>query len=57
MAEPVPVHRQKKLFDDTREAEKVLHYLAGLKVAELGLLVLPVLAHSALHSLRERHSE
>ena len=55
VAEPVPAHRQKKLFDDTREAEKVLHYLAGLKTAELGLLVLPVLTHCAVHALRERH--
>ena len=54
-AEPVPAHRQKKLFDDTREAEKVLHYLAGLKTAELGLLVLPVLIHCAIHALKEKH--
>ena len=55
VAEPVPAHCQKKLFDDTREAEKVLHYLAGLKTAELGLLVLPILTHCAVHALRERH--
>ena len=55
VAEPVPAHRQKQLFDDTREAEKVLHYLAGLKTAELGLLVLPPLAHCAVHALRQRH--
>ena len=55
VAGPVPAHRQKKLFDDTREAEKVLHYLAGLKTAELGLLVLPILTHCAVHTLRERH--
>ena len=54
-AEPIPVHRQKKLFDDTREAEKILHYLAGLKVAELGLLVLPVLTHCAIQALQEKH--
>ena len=55
MAEALPVHRQKKLFDDTREAEKVLHYLAGLKTAELGLLVLPVLVHSAIQALQDKH--
>ena len=49
------MHRQKKLFDDTREAEKVLHYLAGLKTAELGLLVLPVLVHSAIQALQDKH--
>ena len=56
-AEPVPAHRQKRLFDDTREAEKVLHYLAGLKTAELGLLVLPVLTHCSIQALREKHGE
>ena len=55
VAEALPVHRQKKLFDDTREAEKVLHYLAGLKTAELGLLVLPVLVHSAIQALQDKH--
>ena len=54
-AEPVPAHRQKKLFDDTREAEKVLHYLAELKIAELGLLLLPVLSHCAIQALKEKH--
>ena len=54
-AEPVPAHRQKKLFNDTREAEKVLHYLAGLKTAELGLLVLPLLTHCAIHALKDKH--
>lgn len=55
VAEPIPVYKQKKLFDDTREAEKVLHYLAGLKTAELGLLVLPVLTHCAIEALQEKH--
>ena len=55
IAEPIPSHKQKKLFDDTREAEKVLHYLAGLKTAELALLVLPVLMHCAVQVLQEKH--
>merc|ERR1739838_648318 len=27
---PVPAHRQKRLFDDTREAEQVLHWLGEM---------------------------
>ena len=30
-AKPVPARRQKRLFDDTREAEKVIQFLAQLK--------------------------
>ena len=55
VAEGIPTHRQKRLFDDTKEAEKVLHYLAGLKTAELGLLVLPVLTHCAIQVLKDKH--
>ena len=55
IAEPLPSHKQKKLFNDTREAEKVLHYLAGLKTAELARLVLPVLMHCAVQVLQDKH--
>ena len=55
MAEPLPAHRQKRLFNDTREAEKILHYLAELKVAELSLLTLPVLMHCAVKTLQRKH--
>jgi Rab3 GTPase-activating protein catalytic subunit len=30
-AKPVPAQRQKRLFDDTREAEKAIQFLAQLK--------------------------
>ena len=33
-AKPVPARRQKRLFDDTREAEKSLQYLSALKPGE-----------------------
>ena len=56
-AAPLPVNRQKKLFDDTKEAEKVLHYLAGLPPGELTVMLLPVLLHTALTALEERLSE
>lgn len=34
-AKPVPAHRQKRLFDDTREAEKVLQFLDHRTIAQV----------------------
>ena len=34
-AKPVPARRQKRLFDDTREAEKVGHWLTMLVLSEM----------------------
>ena len=42
-AKPVPARRQKRLFDDTREAEKVLQYLTALKPSEVAHMLMPVL--------------
>lgn len=56
-AKPVPAHRQKRLFDDTREAEKALHYLASKRLGQVGQLLLPVLAHAALVTLHEQKVE
>ncbi|XP_052237519.1 rab3 GTPase-activating protein catalytic subunit-like isoform X2 [Dreissena polymorpha] len=47
-ARPVPARRQKRLFDDTKEAEKVLHYLSSLKPADVVVLLMPCLLHAAL---------
>ncbi|XP_065051656.1 rab3 GTPase-activating protein catalytic subunit-like [Rhopilema esculentum] len=47
-AKPVPVRRQKRLFDDTKEAEKVLHFLANLKPAEIAMYLFPVSVHTAI---------
>ncbi|XP_061861173.1 rab3 GTPase-activating protein catalytic subunit isoform X4 [Colius striatus] len=47
-AKPVPARRQKRLFDDTREAEKVLHYLAIQKPADLARHLLPCVIHAAV---------
>ncbi|XP_021357732.1 rab3 GTPase-activating protein catalytic subunit-like [Mizuhopecten yessoensis] len=44
----IPARRQKRLFDDTKEAEKVLHFLSSMKPASLVLSLLPVLIHSAI---------
>ena len=54
---PLSIHRQKKLFDDTKEAEKVLHHLAGLTPGELTVMLLPVLLHCAVTALQRRLSE
>ena len=51
-AKPVPVTRQKRIFDDTKEAEKVLHFLANLKPGEVAQLVLPLCVHEALVVIR-----
>ena len=56
-AVPLPAYKQKRLFDDTREAEKVLHYLAGFKVCDLALSVMPMVLHAALESLNTRQSK
>ncbi|XP_074642793.1 rab3 GTPase-activating protein catalytic subunit-like isoform X2 [Tubulanus polymorphus] len=47
-AKPLPARRQKRLFDDTKEAEKVLHFLAALKPAEVALHLMPCLIQSAI---------
>lgn len=52
-AKPVPALRQKRLFDETREAEKALHFLESQTPASSGMLVLPVLAHAAIEKLAE----
>ncbi|XP_018336136.1 rab3 GTPase-activating protein catalytic subunit-like [Agrilus planipennis] len=50
---PVPANRQKRLFDDTREAEKVLHFLDSRNLSQIVELLLPVLSHVALLRLYE----
>ncbi|XP_006011569.1 rab3 GTPase-activating protein catalytic subunit isoform X2 [Latimeria chalumnae] len=52
-AKPVPARRQRRLFDDTREAEKVLHYLAVQKPADLTRHLLPCIIHAAVLKVKE----
>lgn len=52
-AKPVPASRQKRLFDDTREAEKVLHFLDSRTVSQVAEMLLPVLGHVALSRVYE----
>ncbi|XP_020803187.1 rab3 GTPase-activating protein catalytic subunit [Drosophila serrata] len=50
-AQAVPVNRQKRLFDDTNEALKVLHYLETRKMHEIYQLTIVPLLHSAILKL------
>uniref|UniRef100_A0A4W5LBV1 Rab3 GTPase-activating protein catalytic subunit n=1 Tax=Hucho hucho TaxID=62062 RepID=A0A4W5LBV1_9TELE len=56
-ARTTPARRQKRLFDDTKEAEKVLHYLAVQKPADLTRHLLPCILHVAILKEREEESE
>jgi hypothetical protein len=46
-ARAVPAHRQRRLFDETREAEKVVQFLAGLSPGDMAQLLLPTLLQAA----------
>jgi len=46
-ARSVPAHRQKRLFDETREAEKVLQFLTNLGPGDIAQLVLPTIMQAA----------
>ncbi|KAM6898865.1 rab3 GTPase-activating protein catalytic subunit isoform 1-T2 [Lycodopsis pacificus] len=55
-ARVTPARRQRRLFDDTKEAEKVLHYLAVQKPGDLTRHLLPCILHAALLKLKEEES-
>uniref|UniRef100_A0A8C6P016 Rab3 GTPase-activating protein catalytic subunit n=1 Tax=Nothobranchius furzeri TaxID=105023 RepID=A0A8C6P016_NOTFU len=48
-----PARRQRRLFDDTKEAEKILHYLTMQKPGDLARHLLPCLLHAALLKLQQ----
>ncbi|CAG0900347.1 unnamed protein product, partial [Cyprideis torosa] len=50
-AKPVPVKRQKRLFDDTKEALKVIGYLEKLKPGSLLRQLVPVLCLQAIRKI------
>lgn len=56
-SKPVPANRQKRLFDDTREAEKVLHFLDSRNPSIISNLLLPVLMQTALYRLSQESEE
>lgn len=53
-AKPVPARRQKRLFDDTKEAEKILHFFESQSIGAIVRLTLASLLHSALVAMREQ---
>uniref|UniRef100_A0A673HI06 Rab3 GTPase-activating protein catalytic subunit n=1 Tax=Sinocyclocheilus rhinocerous TaxID=307959 RepID=A0A673HI06_9TELE len=55
-AKATPARRQKRLFDDTKEAEKVLHYLALQKPSDLTLHLMPCVLHAALLKIKEEEA-
>ncbi|XP_008277552.1 rab3 GTPase-activating protein catalytic subunit [Stegastes partitus] len=55
-ARVTPARRQRRLFDDTKEAEKVLHYLAMQKPADVASHLLPCMIHAAILKLKEEES-
>ncbi|XP_077071939.1 rab3 GTPase-activating protein catalytic subunit isoform X5 [Siphateles boraxobius] len=55
-AKATPARRQKRLFDDTKEAEKVLHYLSVQKASDLTRHLLPCVLHAALLKIKEEES-
>ena len=50
-AKPVPARRQKRLFDDTKEAEKAIQYLANLRPGEFSQLMVPAFLQACVHRL------
>jgi len=52
-ARSVPVRRQKRLFDDTKEAEKVLHYLSNLNPSSIGLQLFPTVIQASVMRLNQ----
>merc|ERR1719427_2111213 len=52
-ARAVPARRQRRLFDDTREAEKVVTFLTGLNPGDLAQILLPTLLQAGHYRLLE----
>lgn len=53
-SKPVPIRRQKRLFDDTKEGEKVMLFLSSLNPCELSKHLLPMTFHHALSIVRQK---
>lgn len=56
-AKPVPARRQKRLFDDTKEAEKVLHFFESQTLGTIGQLIVPPLFHSSFIKLQKESED
>lgn len=51
-AKPVPARRQKRLFDDTKEAEKVMHFFESRNIGQIVKLTLAALFHTAILTVK-----
>ncbi|KAI5742807.1 hypothetical protein M8J77_011505 [Diaphorina citri] len=52
-AKPVPARRQRRLFNDTKEAEKILHLFECQSPGSVAVLLVPALIHGAVSRLLE----
>lgn len=48
-------HIQKRLFDDTKEAEKVMHFFESRNIGQIVQLTLAALYHTALLQIKVRY--
>ncbi|KAF7709908.1 rab3 GTPase-activating protein catalytic subunit isoform X2 [Silurus meridionalis] len=55
-AKATPARRQRRLFDETKEAERVLQYLAVQKPSDLTRHLLPCIVHAALLKVKEEEA-
>lgn len=55
-ARPIPAHRQRRLFDDTKEAEKVLHFLESVTIGQICQMTIGCLFHSVILRTIEEES-
>jgi Rab3 GTPase-activating protein catalytic subunit len=52
-AKPVPARRQKRLFDDTKESQKVLHFFETQTLGSIGQMTVAPLFHSSLLKIQK----
>uniref|UniRef100_A0A8D8F6G2 Rab3 GTPase-activating protein catalytic subunit n=1 Tax=Culex pipiens TaxID=7175 RepID=A0A8D8F6G2_CULPI len=50
-ARAIPARRQKRLFDDAKEAEKVLHFFESRSIGQIAQLTTAALFHTAIKTL------
>ena len=53
VAKPVPIWHQKRLFDDTKEVEKILHYFTHSKICSIARLLLPSILQAGYSRMLE----
>ncbi|XP_022672143.1 rab3 GTPase-activating protein catalytic subunit-like isoform X1 [Varroa destructor] len=52
-AKPIPANRQRRLFDDTKEGEKILHGFLTMSPSDIAAAVLPCLIQAGLEKICE----